>query len=83
MLPLARLLSSALKRSSSELSGEEFMIIRTIPANDADRLPKNFPALQERMDVVKGSTVEKQQATSRSPLENAPAVEKDDTFFLL
>jgi hypothetical protein len=83
MLALARLLSSALKRSSSELSGEEFMIIRTIPANDADRLPKNFPALQERMDVVKRSTVEKQQATSRSPLENAPAVEKDDTFFLL
>lgn len=83
MLPLARLLSSALKRSSSELSGEEFMIIRPIPANDADRLPKNFPALQERMDVVKRSTVEKQQATSRSPLENAPAVEKDDTFFLL
>jgi hypothetical protein len=83
MLPLARLLSSALKRSSSELSGEEFMIIRTIPANDGDRLPKNFPALQERMDAVKRSTVEKQQATSRSPLENAPAVEKDDTFFLL
>jgi hypothetical protein len=60
------------------------MIIRTsTPANDPDRLPKNFPALQERMDAVKRSNVEKQQATSRSPLENTPAVEKDDTFFLL
>jgi hypothetical protein len=60
------------------------MINRTpIPTNDADRLPKNFPALQERMDTVKRSNVEKQQAASRSPLENTPAVEKDDSFFLL
>jgi hypothetical protein len=69
---------------SSEFSGEEFMIIRTsIPANDAERLPKNFPALQERMDTVKRSNAEKQQVPSRSPLENTPAVEKDDSFFLL
>jgi len=60
------------------------MITRTsIPANDADRLPKNFPALQERMDTVKRSNAEKQQVPSRSPLENVPAVEKDDSFFLL
>jgi hypothetical protein len=35
------------------------------------------------MDVVKRSNAEKQQLTSRSPLENLPGVEKEDTFFLL
>jgi len=36
------------------------------------------------MDAVKRSNVEKQQDhPSRSPLESTPAVEKDDTFFLL
>ena len=60
------------------------MIARTSPQNnDVDRLPKNFPALQERMDAVKRSSAEKQQAPSRSPLESTPAVEKDDSFFLL
>ena len=60
------------------------MIIRTsTPPNDADRLPKNFPALQERMDSVKRSNVDKQQAPSRSPLESTPVVDKDDSFFLL
>ena len=51
--------------------------------NEADRLPKNFPALQERMDTVKRVKVEKQQLISRPPLENTVAAEKDDTFFLL
>jgi hypothetical protein len=51
--------------------------------NEVERLPKNFPALQERMDVVKRSNAEKQQLTSSSPLENLPGVEKDDNFFLL
>ena len=61
------------------------MIVRTsLQPKDTDRLPKNFPALQERMDAVKRSNVEKQQDhPSRSPLESTPAVEKDDTFFLL
>jgi hypothetical protein len=69
---------------SSQLSREEFMITRTPPqSNDVDRLPKNFPALQERMDAVKRSNAEKQQAPSRSPLESTPVVEKDDSFFLL
>jgi len=51
--------------------------------NEVERLPKNFPALQERMDVVKRSNAEKQQLTSSSPLENLSGVEKDDNFFLL
>jgi hypothetical protein len=51
--------------------------------NEIERLPKNFPALQERMDVVKRSNAEKQQLTSSSPLENLSRVEKEDTFFLL
>jgi hypothetical protein len=60
------------------------MIARTsVQPNETDRLPKNFPALQERMDAVKRSNIEKQQDPSRSPLESTPAVEKDDTFFLL
>lgn len=84
MLETDGLLFSPLKWSSSEFSGEEFMISRTsAPPNDLDRLPKNFPALQERMDAVKRSNAEKQQATSRSPLEKMPNVEKDDSFFLL
>ena len=63
---------------------EEFMITRTSPqTNDVDRLPKNFPALQERMDAVKRSSADKQQSPSRSPLENTPVVDKDDSFFLL
>ena len=75
---------SALEVASSKLSGEEFMTARTsLQLNDADRLPKNFPALQERMDAVKRSNVEKQQDPSRSPLESTPVVEKDDSFFLL
>lgn len=53
-------------------------------SNEPDRLPKNFPALQERMDTVKRTNAEKkQQLTPRSPLENPPVVEKEDTFFLL
>jgi len=60
------------------------MITRTSPqTNDVDRLPKNFPALQERMDAVKRSSADKKQAPSRSPLESTPVVDKDDTFFLL
>lgn len=55
---------------------------RSPQSNETDRLPKNFPALQERMDVVKRTKSEKQQLT-RSPLENPVKVEKDDTFFLL
>jgi len=51
--------------------------------NEAELLPKNFPVLQERMDVVKRSGAEKQQLTSRSPIENPSGVEKDDSFFLL
>ena len=59
------------------------MMIRTSQINETERLPKNFPALQERMEVVKRANVEKPQLTSRSPLETLSAVEKDDTFFLL
>jgi hypothetical protein len=60
-------------------------MIRSTQLNEMERLPKNFPALQERMEAVKHSGVDKQkqQLTSRSPLENAVAVEKDDSFFLL
>lgn len=56
---------------------------RSTQPRETDRMPKNFPALQERMDVVKRSTVDKQQLTPRSPLEIPITVEKDDTFFLL
>jgi len=63
--------------------GEEFMMPRPTQANETERLPKNFPALQERMDIVKRSNAEKQQLSPRSPLENPPVVDKDDTFFLL
>ena len=59
------------------------MMIRSSQINETERLPKNFPALQERMEVVKRANVEKQQLTPRPPLENPSAVEKDDTFFLL
>ena len=60
------------------------MLLRELSqTNEVERLPKNFPALQERMDVVKRSNAEKQQLTSSSPLENLPGVEKDDNFFLL
>lgn len=58
------------------------MIPRPTQKNGIERLPKNFPVLQERMDIVKG-TAEKQQLTPRSPLENPAVVEKEDTFFLL
>lgn len=59
------------------------MMIRSSQINEIERLPKNFPVLQERMEAVKRTNVEKPQNTSRSPLENLSAVEKDDTFFLL
>ncbi len=59
------------------------MMIRSSQINETERLPKNFPALQERMEVVKRANLEKPQLTSLSPLENPSAVEKDDTFFLL
>ena len=59
------------------------MMIRPSQINETERLPKNFPALQERMEVVKRANVEKPQLTSRSLVENLSAVEKDDTFFLL
>jgi len=49
---------------------------RPTQPNETDWLPKNFPALQERMDTVKRSNAEKQQLTSRSPLENPDGVEK-------
>jgi hypothetical protein len=50
---------------------------------ETERLPKNFPGLQERMETVNRSNYEKQQITSRSPLESTTGVEKEDTFFLL
>jgi hypothetical protein len=56
---------------------------RSSQTNETERLPKNFPALQERMDAVKRSGVEKQQLTPRSPVENLAGIEKDDNFFLL
>ena len=58
------------------------MMIRPSQINETERLPKNFPALQERMEVVKRAKLERPQLTSL-PLENPSAVEKDDTFFLL
>jgi hypothetical protein len=57
------------------------MMPRPTQTAEKDRLPKNFPGLQERMETVKRS--EKQQLTSRSPLESTTGVEKEDTFFLL
>jgi hypothetical protein len=59
------------------------MIPRPTQKNETERLPRNFPALQERMDLAKRGDAEKQQLTPRSPLENSAVVEKDDTFFLL
>lgn len=61
------------------------MIARGLdPANETDRLlPKNFPALQERMDTAKRSKAEKPQLKPHPPLENPTVVEKDDNFFLL
>jgi hypothetical protein len=59
------------------------MMRSTSQTKETDRLPKNFPGLQERMETVKRSNSEKQQLTPRSPLENTPGVEKEDTFFLL
>jgi len=56
---------------------------RPTQPKETDRMPKNFPALQERMDTVKRTNVEKQKLTPRSPLEIPVSVEKDDTFFLL
>jgi hypothetical protein len=55
---------------------------RSGQTNEMERLPKNFPALQERIDTVKRSKVETQQLTPRSPLEDPAGVEKDDNFFL-
>jgi len=84
MLADARLLSSLLEVIILEtFDREELMLSRRLSqTSEVERLPKNFPALQERMDVVKRSNAEK-QLTSRSPLENLPGVEKDDNFFLL
>lgn len=80
MLEDPRLLASLLER----IFERGTMLSRRLSqTNEVERLPKNFPALQERMDVVKRSNAEKQQLTSRSPLENPPGVEKDDNFFLL
>ncbi len=60
------------------------MVPRSSQPTEPERLPKNFPALQERTDSVKRSYAEKKQpSTPRSPLENPTVVEKDDTFFLL
>jgi hypothetical protein len=56
---------------------------RLTQTTETERLPKNFPGLQERMETVKRSNYEKQQLTSRSPLESTTGVEKEDTFFLL
>ena len=84
MLARAGLLSSPSEVVILEtLDGEELMLPRRLSQTNEERLPKNFPALQERMDVVKRGNAEKQQLTSRSPLENLPGVEKDDNFFLL
>ena len=33
------------------------MMIRSSQINETERLPKNFPALQERMEVVKRASV--------------------------
>lgn len=59
------------------------MMIKPSQINETERLPKNFPALQERMEVVKRGRLEKQPLIARSPLEIPSAAEKDDTFFLL
>jgi hypothetical protein len=59
------------------------MISRATQKDEIERLPKHFPVLQERMDIVKCGNAEKQQLTPRSPLENPAVVEKEDTFFLL
>lgn len=84
MLARAGLLSSPSEVFILEtLDGEELMLPRRLSQTNEERLPKNFPALQERMDVVKRGNAEKQQLTSRSPLENLPSVEIDDNFFLL
>jgi hypothetical protein len=84
MLARAGLLSSPSEVVILEtLDGEELMLPRRLSQTNEERLPKNFPALQERMDVVKRGNAEKQQLTSRSPLENLPSVEIDDNFFLL
>ena len=58
-------------------------MIRPSQINEPERLPKNFPALQERMDTVKRSSAEKQQPITATSLEKLTGVEKDDTFFLL
>ena len=55
---------------------------RSVQTNETERMPKNFPALQERMDTVKRSGGEKQLAP-RPTMENPASVEKEDNFFLL
>lgn len=64
---------------------ESVSMITTGPTKpkETDRMPKNFPALQERMDIVKRSHIDKQQLTPRSALDLLVSVEKDDNFFLL
>ena len=60
------------------------MIVRGLKQpKDTERLPKNFPALQERMDTVRRSKAEKHQLKPRPTIETSASVEKDDTFFLL
>jgi hypothetical protein len=73
------------KWSSSRILTEEESMITSRPTEpkETDRMPKNFPALQERMDIVKHSHTDKQQLTPRSPLDIPVSVEKDDNFFLL
>jgi hypothetical protein len=56
---------------------------RSTQPRETDRMPKNFPALQERMDAVKRGDADKQQVTPRTPVEIPISVEKDDSFFLL
>jgi hypothetical protein len=56
---------------------------RSTQTTETERLPKNFPGLQERMETVKRSNYEKQQLALRSLLESTTGVEKEDTFFLL
>ena len=58
---------------------------RSSQTTETERLPKNSPVLQERMETIKRSSAEKQQLilTPRFPLETSAGVERDDNFFLL
>jgi hypothetical protein len=74
-----------LRSGNGHPSEESVSMITSRPTkpNETDRMPKNFPALQERMDIVKRSHTDKQQLTPRSALDLLVSVEKDDNFFLL